>query len=337
MRYALKIIGSRLLATVFFLVLLCSGLSAQKETIRVVYYPPWNVSKLPLYLAHEAGIFEKNGLKVSLKNAGSNDNLLKAMKNREGDIYVISSNHVVQSKATGGDSLVIVANMGYLYFLFLADPSITKAEDLKGKKVGTGDLGQTPDQLTRIVLRKLGLDPEKDVTRIHYGGGGSMSRARGLISGEVSAAVISSDAIFELEKSGEIEKWRTLGNPKTLNIYAGDGADYAISASFLKESRDKVKIFIKSIYEGMALAQKDKVAAAEIFKRSRQTTDPLFLDFLYRLYQETVPQRPYPRMESVELMIQMMGSTEPNVRGIKAQDLVDPSLVRELEAEGFLR
>ena len=78
---------SRLVVTLVLMFWLypASSYPQGRGVVSVVYYPPWNVSKVPLHLAQETGLFEKNGLKVSLRNAGSNDNLLKAMANREGE------------------------------------------------------------------------------------------------------------------------------------------------------------------------------------------------------------------------------------------------------------
>ena len=96
----------RFIVTLIHLLTGCPSAFAQSDTVRVVYYPPWNISKLPLYLARDTGIFERNGLKLSWTNPGSNEKLLAAMKNGGGDIFVVSSNHVVQNNAsrrTGSD------------------------------------------------------------------------------------------------------------------------------------------------------------------------------------------------------------------------------------------
>jgi len=105
----------RLRSIVALIHLLLGGASAfaQSDTVRIVYYPPWNISKLPLYLGRDTGIFERNGLKLSWTNPGSNEKLLAAMKNGDGDIFVVSSNHVVQNNASGGPPLTVVANSGY--------------------------------------------------------------------------------------------------------------------------------------------------------------------------------------------------------------------------------
>lgn len=316
-------------------VLFITATACAQETIRVVYYPPWNLSKLPLYLAQEAGIFEKNGLKVVLKDPGSNTNLLAAMKANEGDIYVISSNHVVQSKATDGNDLVIVANTGHNYSVFLVDASVRVPGDLRGKRIGTGDPGGTPYLLTRLALTRLGLDPDRDVRLVSYDESRSSARATGLLSGEVAGALVTAETIFELEKSGEIRKFRVLADHKTLNIYAGGGADYAISGAFLRNRRSAAKSFLSGVCQSISLARKDKLQALQVIARTSQQNDPALLEFFYRIYVgEVIPRRPYPRAQGVELGIEMVGSLLAAAKRIQAQDLVDSRLVAELEREG---
>jgi ABC-type nitrate/sulfonate/bicarbonate transport system substrate-binding protein len=129
--------------------------------VRVAYYPPWNVSKVPLLLALETGIFTRNGLKVALRNAGSNENLLNAMANREADFYVASSNHVIQNKVMEGPELRIVANAGHLYFRFLVSRSITGAAELRGKKSCDRGAGPHPGSVDTRYSEKARAGPRK--------------------------------------------------------------------------------------------------------------------------------------------------------------------------------
>ena len=311
------------------------GPSASAETFRVVYYPPWNISKLPLYFARDAGIFERNGLQLSWTNPGSNEKLLAAMKNGEGDVFVVSSNHVVLNNATGGPPLILVANTGYNYSVFLVEGTIKQPEDLRGKRIGSGDLGSTPDQLTRLALRKLGLDPGKDVTLIHFDEARSADRASALLSGQVSGSLITAEAMYDLEKTGDIKKFRILADHKKLNIYAGGGADYAMSAAFLKNHRSEAKSFLSGICEGIALAKKDKAKALEFVATTVRKSDAAAIEYLYRLYtSEVIPARPHPKIEGVELGIQMATPIAPAAQRLKPQEIVDATLVEELVKEG---
>jgi NitT/TauT family transport system substrate-binding protein len=327
--------GLRFIVTFIQLLIGCAGAFAQPDTIRVVYYPPWNISKLPLYLARDSGIFEKKGLKLSWTNPGSNEKLLAAMKNGEGDIFVVSSNHAIQNNATGGPALTIVANSGYNYSVLLVDSAITRPEDLRGKKVGTGEPGSTPDRLTRLALRKLGIDPDRDVTLVHSSDARSVDRTNALTSGQLSGTLVTAEAMYDLQKSGQIKSFRILADHKRLNIYAGGGADYAIAAEFLKTRREEAKNFLSGICEGITVARQNRPKALEIMTKSERGKDPAGLEYLYRLYTtEVIPARPYPKVEGVELGIEMVASTLPSARGMKTQELIDATLMEELVKEG---
>ena len=320
---------------VIILLLISSSLMAQGDSIRVIYYPPWNISKLPMYLARDMGIFERNGLKITWTDPGSNEKLLAALKKGDADIAVVSANHVVHNNASGGAAMVLVGNTGYNYSAFLAEASIKSAADLRGKKIGSGEPGSTPDQLTRLALRKLGIDPDKDVTLVHFDEGRNTDRVRSLLAGDVAGMMVTAEAMYELEKTGQLDRLNRLTDHKQLKIYAGGGADYAMSAPFLKNRREDAKRFMSGICEGTSMARKDKLKALQFVARSGRNLDAAGIEYLYRLYiTDVIPARPHLKIEGIELATQMTAALLPSARAIKAQDLIDSTLVPELESQG---
>jgi NitT/TauT family transport system substrate-binding protein len=310
-------------------------LTAQSDSIHAVYYPPWNISKLPMYLARDMGIFDRNGVQITWTNPGSNDKLLAALKQGQADIAVASANHVVHNNASGGAPMMLIGNTGYNYSAFFAGSSIKNAGDLKGKKIGSGEPGSTPDQLTRLALRKLGIDPDKDVTLIHFDEGRNTDRVKSLLDGNVAAMMVTAEAMYELEKTGRSSSLNKLTDHKQLKIYAGGGADYAISAAFLKTRREEARRFMSAICEGIAVARRDKLKALEFVAKSGRNLDGAAIEYLYRLYMsDVIPPRPHLKSEGIELAIQMTASLIPSARGIQPQDIADAALVPELEREG---
>ena len=309
--------------------------AAQSDTLRVIFYPPWNISKLPMYMAREAGIFARNGLKITWTNPGSNEKLLAALKSGEADIAVASANHIAQNNASGGAAMRLVGNTGYNYSAFFADASTKSAAELKGKKIGTGEPGSTPDQLTRLALRKLGIDPDKDVTLVPFDEGRNTDRVKSLLAGAVAAMMITAESMYDLEKSGEIKRLTRLTDHKQLKIYAGGGADYAISAALLKTRRDDAKSFMSGICEGIALGRKDRAKALEFVAKTGRNLDAAGMEYLYKLYSdEVIPAKPFLKPEGVELAIQMTSALIPSAATMKPQELVDAALVPDLEKEG---
>jgi ABC-type nitrate/sulfonate/bicarbonate transport system substrate-binding protein len=308
---------------------------SQSDTVRVLFYPPWNISKLPMYMARDAGIFERNGLNLSWTNPGSNEKLLAALKNGAADIAVVSANHIVQNNANGGPTMQLVGNTGYNYSAFFAARGIKSPSDLKGKRIGTGESGSTPDQLTRLALRKLGLDPDKDVTLVPFDEGRNTDRVKNLLSGEIAAMMITAETIYDLTKSGQIDSLNQLTDHKQLKIYAGGGADYAMSAPFLKVRREDAKKFMSGICAGIALARNEKPRALSFVAKTGRNLDAAGIEYLYRLYiTDVIPARPHLKPEGIELAIQMTAAMLPVAATMKAQDLVDTALVPELEKDG---
>ena len=309
--------------------------AAQSDTLRVVFYPPWNISKLPMYMARDAGIFERDGLKLTWINPGSNAKLLAALKNGEADIAVVSANHIAHNNASGGAAMRLVGNTGYNYSAFFAEASIKSAADLKGKKIGTGEPGSTPDQLTRLALRKLGVDPDRDVTLVPFDEGRNTDRVKSLLSGAVAAMMITAETMYDMEKSGEIKKLTKLTDHKQLKIYAGGGADYAISAALLKNRRDDAKKYMSGICQGIAIARNDRAKALGYVAKTGRNIDAAGIEYLYKLYMsDVIPAKPFLKSEGVDLAIQMTAAIIPAAATMNPQELADDTLVPELEKEG---
>ena len=190
-----------------------------------------------------------------------------------------------------------------------------------------------PDQLTRLALTKLGIDPEKDVTLVHFDEGRNTDRVKSLLDGNVAGMMVTAEAMYELEKTGKLNRLTRLTDHKQLRIYAGGGADYAISAAFLKERREDAKRFMSAICEGIAVARKDTQKLCSLSPRAdgRRCGRRISLS---ALYDRCDSRRPHLKSEGIDLAVQMTASLLPGSSVPDAQQLTDPSLVPELEKEG---
>src|SRR5439155_7783170 len=117
----------------------------------------------PLCIALVAWFVEKTGLKVSSKELNSSEELIQSIQKREGQIYAATANWLVSGIGDGFD-LVFIANTGYSVLKLVSRPNITRPEELRGKKVGTGEPNSSQDRITRQALQRLGLNPDRDVT-----------------------------------------------------------------------------------------------------------------------------------------------------------------------------
>ncbi len=308
--------------------------AAELRTLTVLSYPD-RPAKLPLWLAQDAGLFKKYGLNVVIKTPDSGEAIAEGAIKNAADVYVATANWMVSAIGDGAD-LVFFANTGYSVLKLLAHPSITRPEELKGKRVGTGEPGSSQDRITRETLRRLGLDADKDVTLVPFGSR-SILRLNALVKGEIDATTSNEDNIFDLERRGEMNKVRVLADNDSLKLFIGAGVDFAVTRSLLAGSRDVVKRFTQAISEAIALARRDRAAADDIYRRYLKVTDAALLDFMYRTYVEhAIPEKPYPKLDNVALGIAEF-TTKPGLKGKSAALLTDTSLVGELERDGFFK
>jgi ABC-type nitrate/sulfonate/bicarbonate transport system substrate-binding protein len=318
----------------FFLCLSGSVFAAEVQNLTVVSYPA-RPAKLPLWLAQDAGFFEKNGLKVSLKELNSSEELIQSIQNREGQIYAATANWLVSGIGDGFD-LLFIANTGYSVLKLVSRPNITRPEELRGKKVGTGEANSSQDRITRQALQRLGLDPDRDVTLVPFGSR-SIQRLNALLKGEIDATTSNEDNLFDLERRGELSKVRVLADNESLKLFIGAGVDFAVTRNLLTNSRNVVKGFIQALCEAIALAREDRSWADRIYGRHLNVKDPALLNFMYRTYVEgAIPPRPFPKAENVALGIEEFAA-KPGLKNKKPGDLIDESIMRELESEGLFQ
>jgi NitT/TauT family transport system substrate-binding protein len=308
--------------------------SSEVQNLTVVSYPA-RPAKLPLWLAQDAGLFEKNGLKVSIKELNSSEELIQSIQRREGQIYAATANWLVSGIGDGFD-LVFIANTGYSVLKLVARPNIARPEELKGKKIGTGEPNSSQDRITRQTLQRLGLNPDQDVTLVPFGSR-SVQRLNALLKGEIDATTTNEDNLFELERRGDLSKVKVLADNESLKLYIGAGVDFAVTRDLLTRSRNTVKGFVQALCEAITLARDDRSWADRIYARYLNVKDPALLNFMYLTYVKgAIPERPFARVENVALGIEEFAA-KPGLKNKKAGDLVDDSIVKELESEGLFQ
>src|SRR4029434_8413768 len=200
----------------------------------------------------------------------------------------------------------------------------------------TGEPNSSQDRITRQALQRLGLDPDRDVTLVPFGSR-TIHGLNALLKGEIDATTSNEDNLFDLERRGEMSKIRVLADNESLKLFIGAGVDFAVTRNLLVNSRSEVKRFVQALCEAIALAREDRSSPDRIYGRYLTVKDTAMLDFMYRAYVEgAIPQRPFPKAENVALGIEEFAA-KPGLKNKKPGDLMDESIMRELENGGLFQ
>src|SRR5207237_1090279 len=164
-----------------------------------VSYSNLIADNLPEWLALETGIFKQNGLDVTLDNIASSTGI-PALLSDQVQIAHLGGSESLSAAAEGGD-LVIIAITGPVYpFVFMAPAAITSVDQIRGMKIGVSNIGSSSDIATRVMLKKIGLDPEKDVNIVAVGS--LQNRMAALLNGAIDGGVAQPPDQLALEDKG---------------------------------------------------------------------------------------------------------------------------------------
>ena len=311
-----------------------SGTTQEKKLDALnVAYTSATPTRAPLWIAKEAGLFEKYGLDARLIYIRAGSPSISALVS--GDVHVSSDPAAAAAIAAArGAPIVVVGTYGLASYRLVAHPSVASTRNLKGRSIGSVRPGSGPDALLHRFLPKLGLVPGRDVAIIPTGIAESNKRIIGMLQGNFDATLASWDNIAQLEIMGQ--KINVLADPAEFGVRTSV-SDLTSTRQVVKERRAAMKAFFRAFVEASWMGRKDKELAFRIFRKYLRVEDPRLLESMHRNYLgPTIPLKPYPLDDALEADIDYLSqSLVPELKGKRASDYIDASLIREIENENF--
>jgi NitT/TauT family transport system substrate-binding protein len=128
------------------------------------------------------------------------------------------------------------------------DSPAKQIADLKGKKIGIRNQGDTGYVNARVMLKELNIDPDKDVEWVPVGEGGPAGQA--IYQGRVDAMAYWDGGISRIENAGF--KFRHLPNTPEARTLFGNG--YAVRKSTFAAKKDDFTHFFRAMAKGTVFA-----------------------------------------------------------------------------------
>ena len=329
MRFAVTV----LYVYLFALGLPSSGWAAEPLTKLLLAYGATSNNATPLWVAKDHGLFRKYGLDADLVFiiAGRAAQAMLAGQVRVG---LIGATHVTNAVTAGGDLTMILGLQNRLDFLFIARPSIKRAEDLKGKKVAIGTPSGSAALATYVALDYLGLVPRRDnIVLLQLGD--VPERVAALRAGNVEAASLSP----ELGPMLTAEGYRVLLDIGKENI-PFQSAGLVISRSLMKSEPELVENIAKAIVEGVAFIHNpsNKTAVEKTIDKFLRLGKPDRVEKAYQDLRQVLPRKPCPTLEGVATVLKLMAQhgLNPKASQLKPENVVDMGVCKKLDESGFM-
>jgi len=247
-------------------------LAAQERKITLGVTSRTGVTSLPFVIAEERGLFKAEGLNVVVVQM-QNQVVVQGVLSKQVD-YGGTFSNFLGAALTGLPLRVVMAVMEGSDHVLVTAPTIKSVNDLKGKIVGISSFGGTPHSEAILVLRKYGLDPEKDVTFLQIGG--SPSRYTALEAGTIHAAMLE-------------PPFNKMGRKRGFNeLVAFDDvmkiplAGLGVHVDTMRDRPGEIVKMIKAVLRSLDFIRSQKTEVLAVMERSWGIKDPDVREGIYR-------------------------------------------------------
>jgi len=313
----------------FIVLLSVTSAATAQEKLRLAWagFSPTNS---PIWVIEDRKLLQKMGVQPEIIAINASPTVLQALLANEIEAASISVTTLTSSRLAGADTVMIVGVVPTFVDHIVSLSSVSAVEQLRGKTGGVNRLGSTSDLGLRLALKKLGIDPEKDVKIIPTGG--TAERFAALSKGITQFTIIPEPFLTQAERLG----FRNLYNISELKIpFWWNGI--LSRESIVKTNRPLLLKLARAMVEAIHIIKTEKNYAIGLIKKNLGVNDPEGLERAYRDYSNIFPEAPYPTPDGVKTMLDDLAPKNPKAATADPKLFVDPSLIRELDSSGFIK
>ena len=321
-----------ILAFVFFVSCLLASFSeaADLPLVRIAH-GAFNEKIAALWIGAEQGIFRKHGVEVEVIAIRSGPQTMAALASGDIQMAYASPGGVLGAIAGGMDVAFFAGVVNRADGDFVVTPDIRKGEDLRGKRVGVQSIGGGVWTFAMLALEHLGLEPTRDKIQLMIVGDQSVL-TQALAAGRIDGAPLG----YTFSGVAQAKGLRVLLDLGKVPI-PYQGLSLVTQRSYLKRNPQIVDAVLRGTLEAVALIynplQKEAVLrslAKNLRLRSVQEAESGY-QVLQWLYSFDIR----PSVKGLETMHRLLTISNPKMKGVKVEDVVDEAPVGRVQKTRF--
>ena len=315
----LRLVKNLVFAVAAFAWLVAVPASAAEPKKIVFAYSSIGSMATGVWMAKDSGAFDRYGIPTDIIFISSGPVVVQALIGGDLQIGSAASNAVINAVLSGAPIVAIGGTANRPYHRLFVQSDINRIEELKGKILGVTRFGSITDNLTRILLRKYGLETAVQVRQM----GGTLEVAAAFQNRQIAGAVTSDMRVVPPSQPKILLQLIEMGIPYSMNMLA-------VSRELLKRNPDTAEKIVRAYSEGVAFMTQNKERALKIIAKYAHLTDPKQIEEHYRDSVAYLDRIPRAEPEAVQTILEFMGK-----KGMPAETFQDNSIIDKLTREGF--
>jgi len=280
-----------------------------------------------LWIARDAGLFEKNGLRTDVTYIRSGSTMAQTLVSGEVQMAQMGGPAMLAAGVAGMDLAFVAVALNTTPIVLMGN--VSRIEDLKGKAVGITRYGSNTDISARFAIRKAGLQPEKDVALVQLEDyPGIMG---GIASGRIAAGALA-DPFTDAAKK--------LGYKEVADV-AAMGLEFpfvgiATKRSYIKNNLDTVQRFVRAYTEAIAIYKNKPDIAMKITGKYTGIKNAETLASTVSFYAPKLQRVPYPTIGGLRFVLDQVAVRDARAKSYAPETFMDLRFVKQLEESGFI-
>lgn len=315
------------------LLLCAANLNAAEPPLIRIAHGAYNEKIAVLWIGVEQGLFRKHGLNVEVINIRSGPQTIAALAAGEIQIAYTIPGTVLSAAAGGMDLAFFAGIVNRADGDFVTNPAIKSAEELKGKRIGVQSIGGGVWSMTMLALEHLGLEPTRDKIALMILGDQSVLTPA-LATGGIDAAYLSETYSAPLKAKG----FNVLVDmAKAPIVY--QGLAFATGRTYLRQNPQVIDALLRGVVESIAFIQRpaQKEAVVRSLIKNLRLKSPQDAESGYEALQWLYNLDVRPNVRGVGNMHRLLALTNPKMKTVRSEDVVDDAPVERLQKSAFYR
>ncbi|HEY1234792.1 MAG TPA: ABC transporter substrate-binding protein [Candidatus Binatia bacterium] len=282
----------------------------------------FNMSFLPSGLAVKRGFFKEEGIEAEVIRMNANV-AITALASGDTD-YTMIFGSVVRAAIRGLPVRVVASLIDGSTHALIARPEFKSARELKGKTLGVQAYGATDHVAASMMLKHLGLDPDKEIKVVALGS--AAARVSALKENVVEVVVVSPPADEEGRKLG----FNVLA--RAYELFSFPFVGLGTHTRKIKEKPDEVKRTIKALIKANLFIRQNREGTIQTLVEWGRTTPALAAaayDSSFKVYNVdgSIPE------EGLLAVIGQAIKEGKLTRQVSTSEVADTTLLREAQKD----
>ena len=301
--------------------LLFSTSAEAVDRVRIAVSNP-NMPNLTAAVAQKKGFFKEESIDAEIIRMNPNV-AITALSTGDVD-YCQLFGAVVGGAIAGLPTKIVAGFLDNWPMTLIAQPEYKSIKDLKGKILGVSSYGATPDIGARLMLKQVGIDPEKEIKVLALGS--DAARITALKQRVVDVVVISPPADSQMEKQG----YKILA--RAYELFSFPYLGLGTHAKKIKEHPGEIRRTIKATVRANRFIRDNREEAVRVLvdwgKVERDSAYASY-DALRNLFNAdgSVPE------DGLKLVIDQARRNAKVTRDVSTAEVADLTFLREAQAE----